>query len=406
MHGKKSQAGNVEFICLMAVLMSLVALAIDAVLPALTKIGESLGVGSANSTQLVISIFFIGMSFGQMIYGPISDSFGRKKALYLGMFIFLLGSVVSLFSTTFTAMLIGRACQGFGISSCRVISLAMIRDKFEGREMARIMSLIMVFFIMVPAIAPSLGQVVLFYADWRAIFSLVVVVAVVGFFWLFFRQPETLAQEKRRPFLPATIIAGIVETLKHPLSRAYTLASGIIFGAFIGYLSSAPQILQIQYGLGEAFSLYFGGLAVAIGISSFFTSKLVMRFGMEKLSFFALILLVSTSSLFFLYAQSVSGHPPLFCFMAYLTVTFFCFGVLFGGFNTLAVQPLGHIAGVATSVISSVQTLVSVAVGGLVGQCYNGTVLPLVLGFLLCGLVSLAIMIYVRSRYAAGVGRS
>ena len=405
MHGKKSRAGNVEFISLMAVLMSLVALAIDAVLPALTKIGESLGVGNANTTQLIISVFFIGMSFGQMIYGPISDSFGRKKALYLGMFIFLLGSVVSLFSTTFTSMLIGRACQGFGISSCRVISLAMIRDKFEGREMARVMSLIMVFFIMVPAIAPSLGQVVLFYADWRSIFLLVVVVAVIGFFWLFFRQPETLAEENRLPFLPATIIAGIVETLKNPLSRSYMLASGIIFGAFIGYLSSAPQILQIQYGLGEAFSLYFGGLAVAIGISSFFTSRLVMRFGMEKLSFFALILLSLTSSLFFLYAQSVSGHPPLLIFMAYLTLAFFCFGVLFGGFNTLAVQPLGHIAGVATSVISSVQTLVSVAVGGLVGQCYNGTVLPLVLGFLLCGLTSLAIMIYVR-RYVAGAGRS
>jgi DHA1 family bicyclomycin/chloramphenicol resistance-like MFS transporter len=182
MHGKKSQAGNVEFISLMAVLMSLVALAIDAVLPALTHIGESLGVESANSTQLIITVFFIGMSFGQMIYGPISDSFGRKKALYLGMCIFLLGSVVSLVSITFTSMLIGRACQGFGISSCRVISLAMIRDKFEGREMARIMSLIMVFFIMVPAVAPSLGQVILFYADWRAIFFLVVVVAVIGFF--------------------------------------------------------------------------------------------------------------------------------------------------------------------------------------------------------------------------------
>jgi MFS transporter, DHA1 family, multidrug resistance protein len=404
MHGKKSQAGNVEFISLMAVLMSLVALAIDAVLPALTHIGESLGVESANSTQLIITVFFIGMSFGQMIYGPISDSFGRKKALYLGMCIFLIGSVVSLVSITFTSMLIGRACQGFGISSCRVISLAMIRDKFEGREMARIMSLIMVFFIMVPAVAPSLGQVILFYADWRAIFFLVVVVAVIGFFWLFFRQGETLAKEKRLPFLPTTIVAGIVETLKHPLSRSYMLAAGIIFGAFIGYLSSAPQILQIQYGLGEAFSLYFGGLAVAIGISSFFTSKLVMRFGMEKLSFFALILLSLTSLLFFVYACSVSGHPPLFIFMAYLTVAFFCFGVLFGGFNTLAVQPLGHIAGVATSVISSVQTMVSVAVGGLVGQCYNGTVLPLVLGFFLCGLTSLAIMILVR-RYVAGAGR-
>lgn len=404
MSEQKSQAGNVEFICLMAVLMSLVALAIDAVLPALTQIGESLGVESANSTQLIISVFFIGMSFGQMIYGPISDSFGRKKALYLGMLIFLLGSLVSLVSTTFTSMLIGRACQGFGISSCRVISFAMIRDKFEGREMARIMSLIMVFFIMVPAIAPSLGQLVLFYADWRAIFSLVVVVAVVGFFWLFFRQAETLVKEKRRPFLPATILAGIVETLKNPLSRSYMLAAGIIFGAFIGYLSSAPQILQIQYGLGEAFSLYFGGLAVAIGISSFFTSKLVMRFGMEKLSFFALIFLSLTSLLFFLYAWSVAGHPPLFIFMAYLTAAFLCFGVLFGGFNTLAVQPLGHIAGVATSVISSVQTLVSVAVGGLVGQCYNGTVLPLVLGFFLCGLTSLAIMILVR-RYVAGADR-
>jgi DHA1 family bicyclomycin/chloramphenicol resistance-like MFS transporter len=404
MYEQKSQTGNVEFICLMAVLMSLVALAIDAVLPALTQIGESLGVESANSTQLIISVFFIGMSFGQMIYGPISDSFGRKKALYLGMLIFLLGSVVSLVSTTFTSMLIGRAFQGFGISSCRVISLAMIRDKFEGREMARIMSLIMVFFIMVPAVAPSLGQIVLFYADWRAIFSLVIVVAVVGFFWLFFRQAETLAKEKCLPFRPTTILAGIVETLKHPLSRAYMLAAGIIFGAFIGYLSSAPQILQIQYGLGEAFSLYFGGLAVAIGISSFFTSKLVMRFGMEKLSFFALTLLSLTSLLFFLYAQSVAGHPPLFIFMVYLTVAFFCFGVLFGGFNTLAVQPLGHIAGVATSVISSVQTLVSVAVGGLVGQCYDGTVLPLVLGFFLCGLTALAIMIFVR-RYVAGADR-
>ena len=405
MHEQKSQAGNVEFICLMAVLMSMVALAIDAVLPALTKIGESLGAETANSTQLIISVFFIGMSFGQMVYGPISDSFGRKKALYLGMFIFLLGSIVSLVATSFTFMLIGRACQGFGISSCRVIALAMIRDKFEGREMARIMSLIMVFFIMVPAIAPSLGQLVLFYADWRAIFLMVVVVAVIGFIWLFFRQTETLPIEKRRPFLPATIAAGIVETLKHPLSRSYTLASGMIFGAFLSYLSSAPQILQVQYGLGEAFSLYFGGLAVTLGISSFFTSRLVMRFGMEKLSFFALIFLSLISALFSLYAWSVSGHPPLVYFMAYLTLAFLCFGVLFGGFNTLAVQPLGHIAGVATSVISSVQTLVSVAVGGLIGQCYNGTVLPLVLGFFLCGLTSLAIVIYVR-RYVAGAGQS
>jgi len=174
------------------------------------------------------------------------------------------------------------------------------------------------------------------------------------------------------------------------------VAAGIIFGAFVGYLGSAQQILQIQYELGNAFSLYFGALAVAIGISSFFTAKFVMRFGMETLSFFALLVLSITSLIFYLYAESVSGHPALHVFMGYLTITFFCFGVLFGGFKMLAIQPLGHIAGVASSVISSVQTLLSVAIGGLIGQCYNGTVLPLVGGFLLCSLSSLAIMFYVR----------
>lgn len=396
MFTRKSPIGNVEFICLMAVLMSLVALAIDAVLPALGQIGSSLEVRNPNNNQYIISVFFLGLALGQMLYGPFSDSFGRKKAIYLGISIFILGCVISLTATTFTVMLTGRVCQGIGISCCRVITLAMIRDRFEGREMARVMSLIMVLFIMVPAIAPALGQVIIFYADWRVIFLLNVIIGIAGVTWLFFRLPETLGKEKRLPFSVTTITAGVAETLKNRIARSYMVAAGIIFGAFVGYLGSAQQILQIQYKLGNAFSLYFGALAVAIGVSSFFTSKFVMRFGIETLSFFALLVLSITSSVFYLYAQSVSGHPALHVFMGYLTIAFFSFGVLFGGFNTLAIQPLGHIAGVATSVISSVQTLLSVAIGGVVGQCYNGTVLPLAGGFLLCGLSSLAIMFYVR----------
>ena len=392
----KNQGKNGEFICLMAVLMSLVALSIDAILPALGQIGAALGVQNPNDSQKIISIFFLGMALGQLLYGPFSDAFGRKKALYLGISIFILGCIISLLSINFFSMLVGRCCQGFGICCCRVVTLAMIRDKLEGREMARVMSLIMVLFIIVPAIAPSIGQLILFWFNWRGIFLLVLLVAVAGVFWTYFRQPETLAKEKRRRFSLATITAGMIETIRNPIARSYTVASGIIFGGFLGYLSSAQQILQIQYKLGEAFSLYFGALAIALGISSFVTSKLVMRFGIEALSFVSLLILSATSLIFFLYAVSVHGGPPLILFMGYLTVAFFSFGVLFGGFNTLALQPLGHIAGVAVSVISSVQTLVSVAVGGTIGWFYNGTVLPLAGGFFLCGCASLAIMVYVR----------
>ncbi len=390
------QASKSEFVCLMALLMSMVALTIDTMLPALDKIGISLGVQNPNNNQMIIVTLFLGLALGQMLYGPVSDSFGRKRAIYLGISIFILGNIISLLSTNFAFMLLGRVCQGFGVASCRVVPLAMIRDQLEGREMGRVMSLIMVLFIMVPAIAPSIGQAILFFAEWRAIFGFILTIGVFSTFWFYFRQPETLPEEKRLLFSFSTITAGILETLKNPIARSYMVAAGIIFGAFVGYISSAQQILQIQYKLGNAFSLYFGGLAFAIGFSSFLTSKLVIRFGMEKLSFIALLVLSISSLIFFLYAQSVSGHPNLFVFMGYLTITFFSFGVLFGGFNTLAIQPLGHIAGVATSVISSIQTLLSIAIGGTIGQCYNGTVLPLVLGFLLCGLSSLTIMIYIR----------
>ncbi|MFT5722051.1 MAG: DHA1 family bicyclomycin/chloramphenicol resistance-like MFS transporter [Motiliproteus sp.] len=396
MQQSKKTTGNKEFIFLMALLMSLVALAIDVMLPALDQIGSSLGVQDPNENQLIISTIFLGMAFGLMLYGPVSDSFGRKKAIYLGIVFFLIGDLISLYSDNFTLMLIGRLCQGFGAAACRVVTLAMIRDKFSGREMGRVMSLIMVFFVLVPALAPTLGQAVLLFSDWRGIFWLLFIAGLTGVLWLHFRQPETLAKEQRLKFSGSTIVAGIKETLANKVARFYMFAAGIIFGSFIGYLSSAQQIFQIEYQLGEAFPLYFGALALAIGLSSLANSTLVMRFPMESLCFAALGCLSLSSIGFFVYAQGVTGHPPLLMLMAYLAVIFFCFGILFGNLNTLAIQPLGHIAGVATSVISSVQTLVSVTVGSLIGQAYDGTVLPLVSGFLVCSLGALGILIYVR----------
>jgi DHA1 family bicyclomycin/chloramphenicol resistance-like MFS transporter len=379
----------------MAVLMSLMALAIDAMLPALDLIGLSLGVNNPNDNQLIISTLFLGMALGLMLYGPISDSYGRKITIYLGVGIFLIGDLISLLSEDFTFMIIGRLLQGFGAAACRVITIAMIRDRFDGPKMAKVMSLIMMVFIMVPVLAPSVGQVILLFSSWRAIFLLLLAYALVGSIWLHFRQPETLAKEKRLPFSLKVILQGIAETIKHPQSRTYTIAAGIMFGAFIGYLSSSQQILQNQYELGNAFSLYFGFLALAIGMASFANSKLVMLVSMEKLCVIALGIISVLSLLFYFYAKSFTGHPPLMAFMAYLSLTFFCFGVLFGNFNTLALHPLGHIAGVATSVISTLQTLLSVGVGYVVGQAYDGSVIPLVEGFLVCSTLTLLLMAYV-----------
>jgi len=391
---KQKEISTNEFVVLMAVFMSLVALSIDAMLPAFGQIRESFQLENPNDVQLLISSVFFGMAFGFLIFGPISDSYGRKNTIYLGLGIYLVGSVISIFSTNLSTMLVGRVAQGFGGASCRVVTLAMIRDKFEGREMAKIMSLVLVFFIFVPAIAPTLGQGILLFAPWRGIFVLFILLGLVSGVWLFLRQPETLKVENRVNFSVSTIYQGILETIRNPASRGYTIASGFIFGGLVGYLSSAQQILQVQYNLGNLFSIYFGGLALTIGFASFVNARLVVKIGMEKLCFLALSVLTVGSLIFYIYAQWGSTGPGLITFMIYLMSALFCLGILFGNFNSLAVAPLGHIAGVATSVVSFVQTVLSVGLGGFVGWLYNGTVLPLVGGFFILGFLSLVVTFY------------
>jgi DHA1 family bicyclomycin/chloramphenicol resistance-like MFS transporter len=389
---------NVEFICLMALLMSLVALTIDSVLPALSQLSADLQVTNINDGQLVLSSVFFGMAFGLMIYGPISDSFGRKRTIYLGVSIFIIGDLISLFAVDFNMMIIGRVLQGFGAAACRIVSLAMIRDKFEGPEMGRVMSLIVMFFIIVPAVAPSIGQGILWIGDWRDIFGFVFLFSLTNLAWLHFRQEETLKVEKRLPFTVTSIINGVKETLENKVSRNYMLASGVIFGSFIGYLSSSQQLLQIHYALGEQFALYFGALALALGLSSFSNSKLVMRYKMVNLCLCALVGLVICSALFLFYCMAIEGQAALVILMLYLSVNFFFFGILFGNLNALALQPLGHIAGVANSVISSIQTLISVFIGGLIGYLYNESAIPLTVGFLVCASLSVLLVLMAKNK--------
>jgi DHA1 family bicyclomycin/chloramphenicol resistance-like MFS transporter len=376
-------SGLGEFVVLMALTMSLVALSIDLMLPAFPEITRDLGFPTPNDTQLVISLLFVGLAIGQPFYGPLSDSIGRKPSMYAGFGLLALGSLICMTATDVTGMLAGRFLQGFGAAGPRTVAMALIRDRFQGSEMARVMSFIMTIFILVPILAPALGQGILLFAGWRVIFAVFIGFSVVVLAWLVLRQPETLAPEHRRPFTLVSIGQGFREVIGNGAAMAYTLVAGAVFGAFMGYLNSCQQIFQVQYGLGRLFPLFFGGLALFVGIAAVVNGKLVMRFGMHRLTRRALYAVTALSWLFLLLSGLFGGHPPLALFMAVFVGWFFCIGIVFGNINAMAMEPLGHVAGSAAAVIGTATTLMAVGLGYLVGGAYNGTLLPMAIGFAL-----------------------
>lgn len=388
-----------EFVALMALMTSIVALSTDAMLPALAIIGADLGVQVANDNQLVVSGFFLGLAVGQIFFGPISDSIGRKPAINIGFAIFTAGCVLSVIATDFNTMLAGRVLQGVGAAGPRTVAVALVRDQYAGRAMARIMSFVMTVFILVPIVAPMLGQGILLIGTWHGIFILFLALAVLAFLWLSIRQPETLPPEKRRPFTLGRIGRAVVEVFKSRMAIGAALAAGVIFAAMIGYLTSSQQIFQDTYGVGDLFPVFFAILAVAIGLASLVNARLVMRFGMQKLTVWSLSALIVMSTIFFAIAWSFSGVPPLWSFMVYGLPTFFCMGVLFGNLNAMAMEPLGHIAGVGSAVVASLTGFLSLIIGSSIGRSYDGTVLPLVGGYGVLAAVALLLIIWVgRSR--------
>jgi DHA1 family bicyclomycin/chloramphenicol resistance-like MFS transporter len=264
--------------------------------------------------------------------------------------------------------------------------------------MAQVMSFVMAVFILVPIIAPSFGQGILLFAGWRAIFAAYLGLALVVLAWFAFRQPETLAPSQRLPFSPGRILMGVREVLTTRIAIGYTMAAGLIFGAFLGYLNSTQQVFQEQYGLGKLFPLYFGVLAFSFGCASVLNTRLVMRYGMRRLTTWSSLTVGALSTTFFAVAYVHAGHPPLWALMAFFLTVFFCLGLLFGNLNALAMEPLGHIAGVGAAVVGALTTAISLVLGTLIGQAYNGTVLPLVGGFAVLSLASAAAMRWAEHR--------
>ncbi|WP_119269839.1 multidrug effflux MFS transporter [Taklimakanibacter deserti] len=372
---------SAEFIALMALTFSLIAMSIDGMLPALGDIAADLSVRDPNDRQLVLAAFFAGLSVGQFIYGPISDSTGRKPAMYAGIGCFIVGGLICAFATDFPMMLAGRALQGFGAAGPRIVGTAMVRDLYAGSPMARIMSFVMAVLILVPVLAPSIGQLILLIADWRAIFYGLAVAGMIDFLWLARRRPETLAPSDRVPLSIGRILRSAREAITNRVTLGYSVATGFVFGAVISYLGTAQQIFQEQYGTGKMFSVYFGLLAAGIGVASVINGRLVVRFGMRNLSKWALRSVCILAAAFLLTTILLHGHPPLWLFMGFMTALFFFNGMLFSNYNALAMEPMGHIAGVAAAIIASASTLVAVSTGTSIGRLYDGSVTPLFAGF-------------------------
>lgn len=394
MSNSKSETGPRlgEFVAMMALMTSLVAMSIDTMLPALSDIGAELGVQRVNDNQLVVTMLFLGLAVGQLFYGALSDTIGRKRAIYLGYAVFFAGSLLAIFAVSFPMMLAGRLLQGLGVAGPRGVSMALIRDRFQGSAMAQVMSFISVIFILVPIIAPTLGQAILLVADWRAIFIALFVMGVISLLWFALRQPETLPPARRAPFSIRRIARALHEVLSHPVALGYTLMAGLISGALQGYLTSAQQIFQFQYGLGTLFPLIFAINALSLGMASFVNGRVVMRYGMRTLLQKALLALCTLSILLVGVVLATHGQPPLALLMVILLPTFFCVGILFGNMNSMAMEPLGHIAGVGAAVVGSLSTLVATPLGAGIGQAYNGTLVPLALGFATFALGALVLM--------------
>jgi len=383
---------NARFIILVAMLTSLLAFGTDAMLPALPEIGASLGLTDANRVQLVVSTFMLGTGLGQLFFGPLSDYQGRKPSILLGLGIFIAGSVISLFSESFEVMLLGRFLQGLGAAGPRTGSIAMVRDCFKGREMARIMSFVMAVFILVPALAPLMGQVVMQQFGWRSIFISFILFALAIFGWMALGQEETNKAEARRRFSWKDLQQSVWMVFTTRQTMAFALLAGLNFAAFVVYLSSAEQIFSDIFEVGDLFPLYFAIMALAIGAASIVNARLVMRLGMHMLIGRAITALVLISLGYATLIWLVPEAETLTAFLTWGVMSFFSVGLVFGNVNALAMEPMGRNAGIAAAIIGAVSTVIAVVIGVPLGMLYNGSTLPLVAGFVVLGLGCLVMM--------------
>lgn len=393
-----------EFIGLCASLMASTALAIDIVIPAMLLIGAALGTIDGNAAQWIITAYVVPYACAQLLFGPLTDRFGRRPILIVGMSIYALGSLGSIFADGFAALLIARAVAGFGAASGRVAAVALVRDCFAGRDMAAIMSIIMMVFMLVPIAAPAIGQVLIDLVNWQAIFIFMAFCGFVLVGWVALRLPETLAVENRQPLQVKSIARAFVIVVSERASLAYALALAVFFGSLFGFINSAAQIFLEIYTLGSWFPVAFSAGAGFIALSSLINARVVQRVGMRRLSHWSLVGFILFGVVLSALSVLYDGRPPMLLFIAGTALMFFFFGFIGTNFNAMAMEPLGHHAGMASAVFGFLQMGLAGVIGAFIGQLYNDTTIPLLLSFSICGVISLLFVLWGERGVLFGTG--
>lgn len=391
---RKRLPGFGEFVALIALTMGVTAYGVDNALPAFPVLARVFGVTDPNQLQLLVYVYMTGFGVAQLVYGPISDVVGRRPALLVGLAIFAAGALMAMLSGDLHTLLIARAIQGAGAGAGRVLAVAIVRDRYAGREMARVMSLTMIIFIMVPVLAPAIGGLILLVADWHAIFGSMLAVAVVIGVWFAMRMPETLHPEHRMPASAGRVLDGIRTTVTCRPALGYGTAVGCMFGSIMGYVGSSQQIFAGEiYRLGAYFPVVFGSVAALMGLAALINSRLVRRHGMHRISHLSMLAFVVVGLALCALALAYGGRPPLLAFVALLGLGQLASGLAMPNFNALAMEPLGAVAGTASSFIGSYTTLVGAFFGAMVGQSFDGTVYPLTLGYLGLGIMTVIVVL-------------
>jgi MFS transporter, DHA1 family, multidrug resistance protein len=387
--------GARELVVMMASIMALNALAIDGMLPAFPAIGKALSVSPSNTIQYVISSYLLGSGIGSLFFGPLSDRYGRRPILLSAMVGYGVFALACSFSGSFDLLLTMRFMHGFCGSALSVLVVSIIRDEFEGDIMAQRMSMIFLVFMVVPVIAPTVGQAVLLFAGWRTIFDLFAFMAVCVGLWVAIRLPETLHPEFAIPIRPRTLIHSWKTVIMNRSAAGYMIGAAIVQGGLFGYLNSSQQIFGDVFHDAKHFALYFAIVAIGIACANFTNSRIVRRFGARRVSQSAVLIYIFVGGLQYLAAKFAAGSLPLF--LTLLTVNMAMVGFIGSNFSSIAMQPFGAMAGAASSFQTFARTVIAALIGSAIGQQFNGTVVPMAAGFLLCGIVALMLVYWSES---------